>query len=88
MKLTALICNIIVVTGGTAIFYTAPKQVDWRKVIPLVVASVPMAFVGARMKLSEDTFFIILGCSLVVAAILLWVKTKGMYGKGYYSLKK
>lgn len=75
MKLTALICNIIVVTGGTVLFIRH-KQVDWKKVIPLVVVSVPLAFIGARLKLSEDTFFIILGCSLIVAAILLWIKTK------------
>jgi uncharacterized membrane protein YfcA len=75
MKLTALICNIIVVTGGTIIFIKN-KQVDWRKVLPLVIVSVPMAFAGARLKLSQDTFFIILGCSLLAAAILLWMKTK------------
>ncbi len=73
MKLTALICNIIVVTGGTIIFIRN-KQLEWKKVIPLVVVSVPMAFAGARMKLSQDMFFVILGCSLIVAAILLWVK--------------
>ncbi len=77
MKLTALVCNIIVVTGGTALFIRH-KQVDWKKVLPLVVVSVPMAFLGAMLKLSEDTFFIILGLSLVVAAILLWIKTKGI----------
>ncbi len=75
MKLTALICNIIVVTGGTVIFIRK-GQVDWKKVIPLVAVSVPMAFVGARLKLSQDTFFIILGISLVVAAVLLWIKTR------------
>ena len=75
MRLTALICNIIVVTGGT-IIYIRNKQVAWKKIIPLVLVSVPMAFLGARMKLSIDTFFIILGCSLLVAAILLWIKTK------------
>ena len=74
MKLTALICNIIVVTGGTIIFIKH-KQVNWKKVIPLVMASVPLAFLGARLKLSEHTFFIILGCCLVVAAILLWIQT-------------
>lgn len=75
MKLTALICNIIVVTGGTIIFIWN-DQVNFRKVIPLVLASVPMAFVGAKMKLSQDTFFILLGCSLIVASVLLWLKTK------------
>lgn len=73
MKLAALICNIIVVTGGS-IIYIRSGQVDWKKVIPLVIVSVPMAFIGAIIKLDEDTFFIILGCSLVVAAVLLWLK--------------
>ena len=80
MKLTALICNIIVVTGGTIIFIQN-KQVNWKKVIPLVVVSVPMAFLGAIVKLDESTFFIILGCSLIVAAILLWIKTRS-WGEG------
>ena len=75
MKLTALICNIIVVTGGTIIF-VRNKQVNWLKVLPLVALSVPMSFMGARLKLSQDTFFVLLGCSLVVAAILLWLQTK------------
>lgn len=75
IKLTALTCNIIVVTGGTLIF-ARDKQVPWRKAIPLIITSVPFAFLGARMKLKQDTFFIILGCSLVAAAILLWLKTR------------
>jgi len=77
MKLTALVCNIIVVTGGTIIFIRH-KQVDWKKVIPVVVVSVPMAFLGATIKLSEDTFFIILGCSLIAASVLLWIKTRSL----------
>jgi len=75
IRLIALICNIIVVTGGTLIFIRN-KQVNWKKVIPLAAVSVPMAFIGASMKISQDTFFIILGFSLIVAAVLLWIKTK------------
>jgi len=75
MKLTALVCNIIVVTGGTLIFIRN-KQVNWKKVLPLVIVSVPMAYAGAIVRLSQDTFFVILGCSLLLAAILLWIKTK------------
>ncbi|MCB0696281.1 MAG: sulfite exporter TauE/SafE family protein [Chitinophagaceae bacterium] len=75
IRLTALICNIIVVTGGTIIFIRN-KQVDLRKILPLVLISVPMAYLGATMKISEQTFFIILGCSLIVAAMLLWVQTQ------------
>jgi uncharacterized protein len=74
MRLIALVCNIIVVTGGTIIFIRH-NQVNWRKILPLVVISVPMAFLGATLKLEQATFFIILGCSLIVAAVLLWIKT-------------
>ena len=75
IKLIALICNIIVVTGGTIIFIKS-RQVNWSKIIPLALVSVPMAFLGATIKLSQDAFFVILGCSLIVAAILLWLKTR------------
>lgn len=74
-RLIALVCNIIVVTGGTIVFLMH-KQVDWRKIIPLVIAGVIMAFLGARMKISQETFFILLGFSLIAASILLWLKTK------------
>lgn len=77
MKLTALICNIIVVTGGTLLFISK-KQVDWKKVLPLLLSGIPMSFLGARMKLSQDAFFVILGISLVAAAILLWIKTRSI----------
>lgn len=75
IRLVALLCNIIVVTGGTIIFIRN-KQTDWKKIIPVAIISVPLAFVGARLKISQDTFFIILGCSLLVAGTLLWIKTK------------
>jgi uncharacterized protein len=75
MRLIALACNIIVVTGGTIIFIEN-KQVNWKKIVPLVFASIPMAFLGATLKIKQTTFFIILGFSLLLAAVLLWIKTK------------
>lgn len=75
MRLIALICNIIVVTGGSFIFIQK-KQVNWKKILPLVILSVPMAFVGAMLKLKQDTFFVLLGCSLIIASVLLWISTK------------
>jgi uncharacterized protein len=75
MRLIALICNIIVVTGGTIIFIRH-KQVNWKKILPLALVSVPMAFLGATIKLGQDTFFIMLGFSLIVAAVLLWIRTR------------
>jgi uncharacterized membrane protein YfcA len=75
IRLIALVCNIIVVTGGTIIFIRA-GQVNWKKILPLVIGSVPMAFIGGAMKINQSTFFIILGISLILAASLLWIKTK------------
>lgn len=75
MRLIALICNIIVVTGGTLVLIKN-KQFEGRKILQLVLLSVPAAYLGAKMKLSEDVFFIILGVSLLIAAVLLWIKTK------------
>ena len=89
MRLIALICNIIVVTGGTIIFIRH-KQVNWKKILPLALVSVPMAFLGATIKLSQDAFFVILGCSLIIAAALLWIKTRrnnaeNILSRGKYS---
>lgn len=74
IRLTALICNVIVVVGGV-IIYIRNNQVNWRKILPLTLISVPMAYLGAIMKLSQETFFMILGITLVIAAILLWLQT-------------
>jgi hypothetical protein len=78
MRLVALICNVIVVTGGTIIFIKN-KQVNWKKVLPLLLISVPMAYLGAIIKIGQDTFFIVLGISLVIAAVLLWIKIKKIH---------
>lgn len=75
LRLIALLCNIIVVTGGVFI-YIRNHQLNWKKIIPLVLLSIPMAYLGAIVRISQNTFFIILGCSLLVAAVLLWIKTK------------
>ena len=75
IRFIALACNIIVV-AGSIIVYRRNHQINWRKILPLAAASVPMAYLGATLKLSEDTFFILLGVTLLIASILLWVNTK------------
>jgi len=75
IKTTALLCNIIVVTGGTYIFYKSGK-LDLKKSWPFLVASVPFAFLGGFWRLNDTTFFVILGATLVFAAVLLWLKPK------------
>ncbi|MFD1770260.1 sulfite exporter TauE/SafE family protein [Sphingobacterium suaedae] len=76
LRLIALLCNVIVVTGGVWVYVQA-KQLDWRKTMPLVLTSVPMAYLGAIVKISQTTFFVLLGVSLMIAALLLWFEKKG-----------
>ncbi len=71
IRATALLCNIAVV-GGSIILYTRKDLVQWRRVIPLVIFSVPLAFLGGMLPLRENVFFILLATALCIAAILMW----------------
>jgi len=70
----ALICNIIVVSGGTWHF-ARQGLIEWKKIWPFLILSVPLAWLGASFKLTERDFFVLLGCSLIVASMLLWIRT-------------
>lgn len=71
----ALLCNIVVVTGGTIIYYREGK-ISLKEIWPFLIASVPMAFLGGYWKLRDDTFFVLLGFTLLLASIFLWLKPK------------
>lgn len=77
---TALLCNIVVVTGGTILFYR-DKKIVWKEVWPFLVASVPMAYLGGLWKLSDHIFFVILGITLVLASVFLWIQPRGDDGE-------
>ena len=70
---TALLCNIVVVTGGTIIFYKQGK-LSWKETWPFLIASVPMAFIGGFWKLQDSVFFILLGITLLIASAFLWIQ--------------
>lgn len=67
----ALLCNVVVVTGGTYIFFRQGK-LDIKKNWPFVAASIPLAYLGGYFPIKEKFFFITLGCALIVASLLLW----------------
>ncbi len=73
MRPSALLCNIVVVIGGVYIFWKE-GHLDLRKSWPFIVASVPFAFLGGYWKISEHNFFILLGSTLVLASIALWIQ--------------
>jgi uncharacterized protein len=72
---TALFCNLIVVTGGCIIFYKSGK-LKWKDVWPYIIASVPLAYLGGRMKLSDRDFFLVLAITLIIASFFLWFQSE------------
>lgn len=71
MRPTSLMCNIVVVLGGTYILWKS-GYLNFKKILPLSIVSVPMTFLGGMMPLKEQTFFVLLGFSLIIAALLMF----------------
>lgn len=74
----ALICNVLVVSGSTY-WYIKKGHFNWQQFYPFIITSVPLAFLGASMRLKEEIFFIILGASLIISSMfLIWQTRKGL----------
>jgi uncharacterized membrane protein YfcA len=82
----SLICNIIVVSVGTFL-YAKNGFLNWKKVIPLVFLSIPMAFLGGYLKIDKHIFLILLGITLVLASVLMLVKKNKVKGLKYGPIK-
>jgi uncharacterized membrane protein YfcA len=76
----ALICNIIVVSGNS-INYIKFGYFDFKLLIPYLIGSVPLAFVGASIPIQKEQFEILLFLILVVAGILLLIESKTINSK-------
>jgi uncharacterized protein len=80
LPFVSLVCNVIVVTGGTIRFVRA-GLVPWRRVLPLVVASAPMALLGGLTPIKQPVFMAVLGISLLIAgALLIWQREPKIEG--------
>ena len=75
MRPTALILNLFVASIAFVQFYRA-GHFDWKIFLPFAAASVPMAFVGGFIHLPTTVYKIILGISLMLAAIRLAINLK------------
>ncbi|GGK68607.1 sulfite exporter TauE/SafE family protein [Rufibacter glacialis] len=73
IKSTALLCNLVVVMGSTYLF-CKEGLFDGRKFLPLVLCSVPAAFLGATFSLSQPVFFVCLGLVLAFSGALLMLQ--------------
>jgi uncharacterized protein len=70
LPFVSLACNVIVVTGGT-LRYARARLIPWRRVMPLVVASAPLALLGGLTPIKQPLFIALLGLSLFAAGMLL-----------------
>jgi hypothetical protein len=73
IRSTALILNICVVTIGT-IVYIKNGVLKPKLLWPFFVLSIPMAYLGALVKLSQNAFFLLLGGALLLAGIFMLLK--------------
>ncbi len=70
IRTLALLCNLVVVTGSVILFYRK-GHLDWKLCIAFTLASIPLAFIGARFELQENVFFGILGAALIISSLAL-----------------
>lgn len=70
VPIIALICNLIVVTSGT-IHYARAGRLRVAAVLPFVVLSVPMAWLGGITPIDKDTFMLALGCVLIMSTVAM-----------------
>jgi uncharacterized membrane protein YfcA len=66
----ALSCNLIVSGQGSLILARSGK-VNMKLLLPLLLGSVPAAFIGGAWRLQSDTFLIILTSGLTLAGVAL-----------------
>jgi uncharacterized membrane protein YfcA len=80
IRSTALLCNILVVSTGMYLFYKH-GHFHWKKILPLVIISVPMAFLGGLIQTRSEVFFPVLGLSLILASVLMMFQRRRTWDK-------
>jgi len=70
MPIIALICNIIVVTGGVYLYYKS-NHIKIFDIIPFVIGSIPLSYLGGKISIDKNIFLILLACTLLVASFNL-----------------
>jgi uncharacterized membrane protein YfcA len=77
---TVLALNILVTLLGALHYYRA-GHFDFKLLLPFILTSIPAAFLGGSMQVSEEAFSIILGLTLLAAALRFLIFTKPIMGK-------
>ena len=72
IRMIALLCNIAVASGSVWIFYRK-GFLNFRKILPILLLSMPFAYLGGSMKINQKFFYVLLGLTLLVAAIMMLI---------------
>ena len=76
----ALFCNIIVVTGNS-INYVRAGNHNFKLLIPFLIGSIPLAFIGGTLIIKKEIFEILLFLVLSIAGLLLIINNKSYEDK-------
>jgi len=79
-----LTCNILVVSGGVY-HYSRAGVLSVGKLMPFIALSIPMAWLGGRLLVSEQVFIGLLGFSLLVAAAQMLLKPGSTFAPNTYT---
>ena len=71
----ALSCNIIVVTGNS-INYVRSGNHNFKLLLPFLIGSIPLAFLGGSLTINKEIFEILLFLFLSIAGMLLLIGNK------------
>ena len=71
----ALLCNIIVVSGNSLNFIRAGNH-NLKLLLPFLIGSIPLAFLGGTLKIEKEIFEILLFLALSIAGVLLLINNK------------
>ena len=71
MRPSALVLNVLVSMIATLTFALA-GQVRWRMLLPFIVTSVPMAFLGGTRTLPDGIFRMVVAIVLMCVALGVW----------------
>ncbi len=82
----ALLCNIIVVTGNS-INYIRAGNYNLKLLIPFLLGSIPLAFIGGTLFIKKEVFEILLFLVLTIAGLLL-LKNNKSYEEKNLKIKK
>ena len=80
VRITALLCNIVVVSGNVLLFYQQ-KNIPWKNLVPLVIWSVPLAYLGGKIAIDQSFYFILLGVTLLFAGFSMWASKHFVSGR-------